>query len=230
MPRQARVVIPNCPHHVLQRGHNKQVVFAEKTDYAYYLNNLLEAKQLFGVQVYAYCLMTNHVHLLLSPGERTEHLGRFMKFIAGRQTRYVNKLEGRTGTLWEGRFKSSPVESEVYLLACCRYIERNPIRAKMVHVPSSYEWSSYQEKIGQRENRLIDPDPIYQSLGETSQLRQRRYREFVEQSEDEKEWSPIRQAIQRGQLTGTERFVDQVEKKIGLRVEWRGQGRPKNIK
>jgi len=230
MSRQARVIVPNYPHHVLQRGHNKQVVFAEKDDYEYYLNNLLEAKRLFGVQVYAYCLMTNHVHLLLNPGEQSEQLGRFMKFIAGRQTRYVNRLEGRTGTLWAGRFKSSPVEGEVYLLACCRYIERNPVRAKMVLFPEAYEWSSYQDKIGLRENSLIDPDPFYQSLGETLQIQQRCYREFVQQSEDQKEQKQIRQALQRGQLTGTEKFVDQVEKKIGLRVEWRGQGRPKNRK
>lgn len=98
MPSQARVIVPNYPHHVLQRGHNKQEVFAEEADYEYYLNNLWEAKRLFGIQVYTYCLMSNHIHLLLNPGEQSEQLGRFMKFIAGCQTRYVNKLEGRTGT------------------------------------------------------------------------------------------------------------------------------------
>ncbi len=230
MSRQARVIVPNFPHHVLQRGHNKQVVFTGKRDYQYYLNNLLEAKQLFDVQIYSYCLMTNHVHLLLNPGEQSGGLGRFMKFIAGRQTRYINKLYGRTGTLWEGRFKSSPVQSELYFLTCCRYIERNPVRAKMVDVPEAYEWSSYQEKTGLRENRLVDMDPFFQSLGEKLQTQQRRYREFVQQSEDDNERKQIRQAVQRGQLTGSEKFVDQVEQKLGLRVEWRGQGRPKSKK
>lgn len=230
MPRQSRVVIPNYPHHILQRGHNKQTIFVENDDYVYYLDNLLEATELFGVKVNAYCLMTNHVHLLLNPGEKSENLGTFMKFVSGRQTRYVNRLEGRTGTLWEGRYKSSPVESEGYLLACCRYIEMNPVRAKMVHAPEEYEWSSYQEKIGLRKNKLIDPDPFYRRLGETSQIRQRRYRDFVQQSEDEREIEQIRQALQRGQLTGTQKFIDQVEQKIGLRVEWRKQGRPRNKK
>lgn len=230
MPRQARIIVPNCPHHVLQRGHNKQVVFYRENDYKYYLDNLLEAKQLFDIKVYAYCLMTNHVHFLLNPGDQVEQLGRFMKFIAGRQTRYLNRLEKRTGTLWEGRYKSSPVESEMYLMACCRYIEQNPVRAKMVEDPGDYEWSSYQEKTGLRKNRLVDPDPFYESLGKNIHLRQSRYQDFIQQSENDKERIQIRQALQRGQLTGAGKFVDQVEQITGVRIESRGQGRPKRIK
>ncbi len=230
MPRQARVIVPNYPHHVLQRGHNKQAVFAEKEDYEHYLANLREAKQLFGVKAHAYCLMTNHVHLLLNPGESRESLGRFMKFIAGRQTRYANKSGRRSGTLWEGRFKSSPIESDMYLLACCRYIERNPVRAKMVASPEDYEWSSYQEKTGLQENGLVDPDPFYENLGKTVQLRQKYYREFIQQADNKEELQQIRIALQRGQLTGTKKFVDEVEKRIGLRIELRGRGRPKKVK
>jgi len=129
MPRFGRVVLPGYPHHIIQRGHNRQVVFAEEADCRRYLDTLAEFKEVHGIKVYAWCLMTNHVHLLLEPGEEFAALGRFMKRLAGRQTYYHNRLEGRAGTLWESRYKSSPVDSNHYLLACIRYIELNPMRA-----------------------------------------------------------------------------------------------------
>ncbi|MCU1720763.1 transposase, partial [Pseudomonas sp. 5P_5.1_Bac1] len=112
MPRIGRVVLPNYPHHVVQRGHNRQVVFAAAEDYQRYVNDLQELKDAFGIKIYAYCLMTNHVHLLLEPGEAVAGLGQMMKALAARATRYRNKLEGRSGTLWESRYKSSVVQSE----------------------------------------------------------------------------------------------------------------------
>ena len=126
MPRIGRVVLPEYPHHIVQRGHDRNVVFASASDYQYYLRTLTEFKDVFGVRVYAYCLMTNHVHLLLSPSDH-KGLGLLMKRLAGRQTRYRNKLEGRSGTLWESRYRSSVVKVEQYLLACVRYIELNPV-------------------------------------------------------------------------------------------------------
>ena len=128
MPRSGRTVLPYYPHHIVQRGHNRQVVFAEARDFERYLETLAEFKAGYGVKVYAYCLMTNHVHLLLAP-ETMAGLAQLMKRLAGRQTRYHNRLEGRSGTLWESRYKSSLVDSDVYLLACSRYIELNPVRA-----------------------------------------------------------------------------------------------------
>src|SRR5690606_27914972 len=121
MPSKGRIVLSNYPHHVVQRGHNRQVVFAAEQDYQRYISDLRELKDVFGVNVYAYCLMTNHVHLLLAPGEAIAGLANLMKALAARATRYRNRLEGRTGTLWESRYKSSVVESDTYLLACCRY-------------------------------------------------------------------------------------------------------------
>jgi len=118
-----RVVLPNYPHHVVQRGNNRQVVFAAPEDYQRYLDDLRELKEAFGVKVYAYCLMTNHVHLLLAPGDSAAGLGQLMKAIAARATRYRNRLEGRSGTLWESSYKSSVVQTDTYLLACSRYIE-----------------------------------------------------------------------------------------------------------
>ena len=120
MPRMGRVVLPNYPHHVVQRGHNKQVVFAEDGDYRYYLGTLEEFKALYDVKVYGFCLMTNHVHLILQPGDSEAGMGQLMKRLAGRQTRFVNRQELRTGTLWESRYKSSPMDTDTYLLACCR--------------------------------------------------------------------------------------------------------------
>ncbi|MCH8867952.1 MAG: transposase [Proteobacteria bacterium] len=118
MPRYRRLFLPHFPLHIVQRGHDRQPVFVERVDYEYYLSNLKEMKNKLSISVYAYCLMTNHVHLLIMPDQNTDNVSQLLRVLAGRQTRYVNKLEKRTGTLWEGRFKSSLVDSHSYLLAC----------------------------------------------------------------------------------------------------------------
>jgi putative transposase len=230
MPRMGRVVLPNYPHHIVQRGHNRQVVFADSEDFQRYLSDLRELKALFGVKVYAYCLMTNHVHLLLAPGETIAGLGPLMKALAARATRYRNKLEGRSGTLWESRYKSSVVQSDVYLLACSRYIELNPVRAGMVGRPEDYAWSSYLSRISSTAaHDWLDSDPCFQALGQTAKERCHRYGEFVNQAIPATEFKLIREALQRGQLTGSSRFVNEVEQIIGLRIECRGQGRPRKV-
>jgi len=137
MPRTARVIVPYTPHHIIQRGHNRSVVFAHVADYEFYLVSLRELKVEFEVDVFAYCLMTNHIHLVLQVGDDVSAIGQLMKRLAARQTRYVNKLEGRTGTLWDSRFRSSPIDTDRYLLACCRYVELNPVRAGMVSPSTS---------------------------------------------------------------------------------------------
>ena len=227
MPRHARLVVPHYPHHIIQRGHDRQVIFAHQDDYDYYLNNLREWKTHYHIKVYAYCLMTNHVHLLLEPGDEAGTLAQFMKRVAARQTRYVNRLEGRSGTLWESRYKSSPVDTESYLLACARYIELNPVRALMVAQPQDYPWSSLQHKIGMRDDPWLDSDPVYRSLGRTARQRARRYHDFVTAAIPHDEWRLIRDAIQRGQLTGSDRFIEAIAAKMGKRIERRGQGRPR---
>ncbi len=227
MPRAARTVLPNYPHHVIQRGHNKQVVFASTQDYLYYLENLKQWKKKLGCRIYAYCLMTNHVHLIVDPGNEVENLALLLKRVSGRQTRYVNKLEGRSGTLWEGRYKSSPIKDDEYLLACCRYVELNPVRAGIVDAPENYKWSSYKYKVGIERFDWLDVDPYYKSLGKTEKEREERYEKFVKESGLRGEWELIREAVQRGQLTGSNRFIEEIAKKIGRRIERRGQGRPK---
>ncbi|WP_033046203.1 transposase [Pseudomonas fluorescens] len=228
MPRMGRIVLPNYPHHVVQRGHNRQVVFAVAEDYQRYLSDLRELKDAFGVKVYAYCLMTNHVHLLLAPGESTAELGRLMKALAARATRYRNRLEGRSGTLWESRYKSSVVQSDSYLLACSRYIELNPVRARMVADVADYAWSSYRSRVDDEAGGdWLDADPCFLALGDTSMERRLRYEKFVRQAIPTDQLRLIRDALQRGQLTGTSRFVDEVERIVGVRIEQRGQGRPR---
>lgn len=226
MPRIGRVMLPNYPHHIMQRGHNRQVVFVDQEDYGRYLSDLRELRDVFGVKVYAYCLMTNHVHLLLAPDESVSGLSQLMKTLSARMTRYRNRLEGRSGTLWESRFKSSVVQSESYLLACTRYIELNPIRAKLVKHAAEYPWSSYTQHVG-LSPLWLDIDPCFESLGDSEDERRDRYRVFLRQATGDEEIHLIRDALQRGQLTGNSRFVDEIERIAGVRIERRGQGRPK---
>ena len=227
MPRMGRLVLPNYPHHVVQRRHNRQVVFAAEEDYQRYLTDLRELKNAFGCKVYAYCLMTNHVHLLLAP-DSVAGLGQLMKALAARTTRYRNRLEGRSGTLWESRYKSSVVQTDTYLLACARYTELNPVRARMVVDPSGYRWSSYRSRIETgKVNGWLDTNPCFLALGNCFRQRSERYRAFVRDAVPQAELLVIREALQRGQLTGTGRFVDEVEHITGLRMERRGQGRPR---
>jgi putative transposase len=170
--------------------------------------------------------MTNHVHLIIDPGDNEANLAKLMKRVAGRQTRYVNKLEKRTGTLWEGRYKSSPISADNYLMACCRYIELNPVRACLVDHPGTYQWSSYAEKT---ENSLqtIDADPFYLGLSDDTEKRKKKYAEWVLSAIPEGEWELIRSAAQRGQLTGSSKFYDLMAERLGQRIEARKPGRPR---
>ena len=153
-----------------------------------------------------------------------------MKRVAGRQTRYVNKLEDRSGSLWEGRYKSSIISKKEYLPACCRYIELNPLRAGMVVDPSEYKWSSYGVKALGKEDLVVDLPRDYLSLGDTVKQRQEAYQEYVLGTVPDYEIKLIREALQRGQLTGSDRFRREIEKKLGIRISNKKQGRPRKKK
>ena len=230
MPRSARIVLPYTPHHIVQRGHNRQTVFASDDDYNYYRENLIYFKQELKCKIYSYCLMTNHIHLLIDPGANPESLSLLMKHVAGRQTRYVNKLEKRTGSLWEGRYKSSIISQKEYLAACCRYIELNPLRAGMVTTPEEYQWSSYACKVGGRKDFVVDFDSIYQALGSNENARQAAYAEYVLGTVPDYELKLIRDSLQRGQLTGSDRFREEIFLQLGIRFSNKGPGRPKKVK
>lgn len=227
MPRKARVLVPNCPHHIVQRGHNRKAVFLADQDYQYYLENLKEWKKELGVKLYAWCLMTNHIHIIAEPPDDAMTLSTLMKRVNGRQSAYVNKLEGRSGSLWEGRYKASPIQKDEYLLACVRYVELNPIKAKMVVALKDYPWSSYLERAGVKSRGLLDLDSCYQDLGHTNKNRLEKYLDYLGEPTDSEEISLIRDGLQRNQLTGNHRFVDEIESRIGVRVEKRGRGRPR---
>lgn len=228
MPRRSRIALSHLPHHVVQRGHNRRPVFITDKDRLTYLATLQEFRQELGLKVYAYCLMTNHVHLIIDPGSDSANLGLLMKRLAGRHTRRINRLERRTGTSWEGRYKCSPIETDRYLLACSRYVDLNPVRANVVAHPAEYPWSSYRAKVGITNSDWLDLDPCYLGLAETLDRQRIRYHEWVEAGIHEAELKFLRHAVQRNQLTGSEKFTLEVEQRTGERILHRGRGRPRS--
>ncbi len=230
MPRFHCLFLRRMPLHIVQRGHNRQPVFVECADYEYYLANLGEMKSELSIRVYAYCLMTNHIHLLIEPGEQAEKVSRLIRVLAARQTRRVNKLERRTGSLWEGRFKASLVDSDSYLLACYRYIDLNPVRAAMTVEAEDYVWSSYRQHAALSDDQSIDLSAAYRALGATTAARATAYCAYVSDGTKSDELALIRTALMRNQLTGTARFQQQIAERTGRRLSSRGPGRPRSRK
>lgn len=226
MPRKARLLIPNCPLHIVQRGHNRNTIFVSDEDYQFYLANLFEWKTKLEIKVNAWCLMTNHAHLIIEPGDEAKTISELMKRLAGRQSALVNKLERRTGSLWDGRFKASPIQRDEYLLSCIRYVEMNPVRANMVVGPRQYPWSSYRERMGLVRQERLDLDQVYLGLAEERGKRQERYKEYIKRDVSDKEIVMLRRSLQSNKLTGNDRFIREVEQRLGIRVENRGRGRP----
>jgi len=164
MARLPRYVIPGQPQHVIQRGNNRDVIFVTDEDYQFYLIKLGDACKKYDCDIHAYVLMTNHVHLLLTPHSENG-ISKVMQYIGRYYVQYFNFQYQRTGTLWEGRYKATLLDSNNYFLTCSRYIELNPVRAGMVQSPEDYLWSSYSRNALGQENKLISPHPVYQSLG-----------------------------------------------------------------
>ncbi len=202
MARQPRLALVGYPHHIVQRGHNRRDVFVIDRDRLAYLATLREFRETLGLKVHGYCLMSNHVHLIIDPGDDAANLSRLMKHLAARHTRRINRIEGRTGSAWEGRFRCSPVDSEKYLLACTRYVDLNPVRAGLVQRPEDYRWSSYRARIGLDPCNWLDPDPCYLALAANAEGRAQRYRLFVEQGIHAQELRFLREAIQCNQFIG----------------------------
>ncbi len=228
MPRSPRIVMPNYPHHIVHRGHNGQSVFFHDEDRNFYLRNLLEWKEELGCLVYSFCLMSNHVHLIINPGSDKCSLGLLMKRLAGRHTMHVNRSQNRSGSLWQGRYYSSPIDVEAYLLMCLKYVEQNPVRAGLVSHPGQYSWSSYWLKLEKKSLRLIDEDPVFKRLGRSRSERQRKYKELMSKNLSQEHEDFIRTATARCQLTGDDQFIYRIYEKTGVRVPSRGRGRPKN--
>ena len=180
MPRIARVFVADQPVHAMQRGHNRMDVFKDKFDYEFYLEALFDAIEVEKIDLHAYVLMTNHVHLLLSAPSK-DTLSRLFQSVGRRYVQHFNKRYGRTGTLWEGRFRSCLVDSERYLLEVYRYIELNPVRAGIVDHPQTYHYSSYRHHSGAQPNSHIKDHPLFWSLGNTPFERQASYKALVDE-------------------------------------------------
>ena len=174
MPRIARHVVPGVSAHVVQRGHNRDACFRERSDYLIYLLHLRKLAAALECSLHAYCLMTNHVHLLITP-PREDSLAKLMRGLGQRYVQYFNRHHRRSGTLWEGRFRSCLTESSQYVLACYRYIEMNPVRAGMVAAPGDYRWSSHLGNTGSLEDKALTPHPEYLALGNAADVRLRSY-------------------------------------------------------
>jgi putative transposase len=217
MPRRARIMLAEVPVHIIQRGHNRGACFFSDRDYVRYLDELRELAPQFGCAVHAYCLMTNHVHLLLTP-QTTDGCALLMKQLGQRYVQYVNRIFGRSGTLWEGRFRSAVVQSERYLLACSRYIELNPVRAAMVHHPSQYRWSSYRTNAEGKMSDLIVPHGLYRAMGRSAQACQDAYRALFDGHLDAPIVDEIRQATNGGFVLGRKAFQDDIAQMLGRRV------------
>lgn len=226
MARRPRLTVPSLPHHIIQRGNNRQPIFFTDADYRVFLRYLAKAKERYPCRLYAYVLMTNHVHLLVEP-LASEHLSLFMQSVGRRYVRYVNEVYHRSGTLWEGRFKSAVVSSDTYLLACSRYIELNPVRAHLAPRPETYPWSSVHFHTQGTPNPLLDEDPAYLSLGETAGQRQGAYRGWLTAGVPDHEWTAIREATQKGLLIGPEKFQREIEAVVGRQLIGEQRGRPR---
>lgn len=217
MPRLPRVVLPGAPVHVTQRGNNRTATFRSADDFDHYLSTLLDACRRFRCAIHAYVLMTNHVHLLITP-EDNEGLSLMMQAIGRRYVRYVNARYRRTGTLWEGRFRSAVIDSERYFFTCSRYIELNPVRAQMVDHPHRYRWSSHRYNAFGEPDALIAPHPLYCALAPTPVNRQAVYRALFRNEIEPQTLEQIRRATNRGAVLGDARFLDRIEATLDRRV------------
>jgi len=225
MPRKPRFFLPDLPVHVVQRGHSREPVFFEDSDYRAYLDWLTEAATRYECAIHAYVLMTNHVHLLVTPRDQ-EGVSRLMQYVGRRYVPYVNHTYGTSGSIWEGRYKASLIHDEQYLLTCMRYIELNPVRAHMTAGPGQYRWSSYRANVLGREDKLITPHPLYTSLGRSKADRQEAYRALFKAHLDETDLKDIRAAWQTGTPLGNDHFKEKVERKLKTKVGQARRGRP----
>ena len=223
MARRPRLYVEGCSYHVIQRGNNRDACFFDEADYKVYLDDLKESSIKNGVSVHAFVLMTNHVHILATPVDETG-ISRMMQGVGRRYVGYVNHTYGRTGTLWEGRYKSTLVDHDNYLLAVSRYIELNPVRAGMVDHASEYPWSSYQGNALGKEIELLREHDLYKKLGDTPEERQKAYRSLFKGHMSNKTLEEIRYSINKGWVLGDCRFKEQIEKVSGQRVEPQKRG------
>jgi putative transposase len=226
MARKARFNLPGIPQHLIQRGNNREPCFFAESDYQRYLADLSEAADRNACRIHAYALMTNHVHVLVTP--MSEHgLSHLMQDLGRKYVRYINQRYRRSGTLWEGRYKSSLIDSEAYLLTCMRYIELNPVRAHMVEHPGDYRFSSYACNAYGRNDRLVTPHPIYAALSADPTGRQEAYRELFGAQMESDLLHAVREALNQELVLGREDFKQKIEHMSARQARPGQPGRPR---
>jgi len=225
MARLGRYFLPDQPLHVIQRGNNRQAIFFGDGDYARYHEFLAEAAARYGCAIHAYVLMADHVHLLATPGD-ADSLPRMMQLLGRRYVRHVNAAQRRSGTLWEGRYRAAPIDGDAYFLACCRYIELNPVRAGLARRPRDYQWSSYRAHALGAADALVSDHPLYRALGRTRAGRRTEYRALFRARLDDGFVAALRRATNGGWALGDERFKRRIAKAAGRRVAPLPLGRP----
>jgi len=225
MARLPRLVVPGQPHHIIQRGNDRKAIFRDTADYLKFIEWLRDASRQFKVAIHAYVLMSNHLHLLASPADG-QGLSRMMQWIGRHYVPYFNHKYERTGTLWQGRFKATVIDSERYLMTCSRYIELNPVRAGMVPTADDYPWSSYQHHVGIKSDPVVTDHALYWALGNTPFQREAAYRELTEQGVNEADVAAITEATLKGWAIGSEQFKASLEKQTQRRVSKAKRGRP----
>lgn len=226
MARRRRSLLPGQPVHVIQRGNNRQAIFLSEADFALYRRWAGAAAASHGCAIHAYVLMTNHVHLLLTPQTESALPG-MMQALGRRYVRYFNDLHGRTGTLWEGRYRAAPIDSETYFLTCARYIELNPVRAGLVARPGDWLWSRHAGTAGEAIDSLLTEHPLQTAPGASRAERRAAYRALFEEVPAAGEVEALRRSINGGWAVGGERFLRDLKATLGRPVTARPRGRPR---
>lgn len=226
MARLPRYFVKGQPQHIIQRGNNREPIFAGDEDYPFYLDCLQDAARRNELSIHAYILMTNHVHLLASPHTQ-QSIPKTLQSVGRRYVQYFNTTYGRTGTLWEGRYKATIIDSDRYLLTCMRYIELNQVRAGIVGHPREYPWSSHAANALGDENKLISEHILYKQLGGDAAERQSAYRQLFRAAIGRADLEAIRESTNKGWVLGNDRFRDKIERLSDRRAAPKPRGRPK---
>jgi putative transposase len=225
MARLPRLTVPGYPHHVIQRGNNRQPIFVDEADYRYLLELVETYARELKVAIHSYVLMSNHLHLLATPETRTG-LPEMMQAVGRRYVRYFNQRQGRSGTLWEGRYRSTLIQAERYLMACMVYIDLNPVRAGMVVEPAQYPWSSHRHYAGIAHDRLITSHPLFWSLGNTPFAREQAYGELINAGISRETKDALGGATHKGWALGDAKYLLDLERLAPRRLAPLAAGRP----
>lgn len=228
MARLPRLTLPGYPHHVIQRGNNRQAIFSSVADYETLLRLLDENARKFEVAIHAYVLMGNHFHLLATP-QTAQGLPQMMQAVGRRYVRYFNDVQQRSGTLWEGRYRSTLIQAERYLLACMAYIDLNPVRAGLVAHARDYPWSSYGHYAGQRIDKVITPHALVWALGNTPFAREAAYAELVQSGINLVQQTALTDSALSGWALGDPGFVADLQTRTERRVVKSAAGRPVSV-